>query len=253
MKKYGIIRTIAILICIASLFSLTGCTWFMSPEERQELAEQTAFENYDVTPLLNTLDEFFQVKTGMSKDDVLEVLNKNDDYLNTGKEKTSDLWRTYTYTIDFDSYKADVPYQVEISYSIDSKSNRVTSMGYSISKSKSPNNALLNMEGLLTKDEVVKNIKSHNSGASDETAKKTFCDLYLSKSDDKWRLMLKSKSDENHIGIIDDTFYKPEPTKPKKENTSDGKVGDNNGDGKVDEEDWEQEWKDYINKKMNEN
>ena len=258
MKKHGIIRTIFILICTtALLFPLTGCTWFMSQEERQELYDQRAYEDYmninDVTPLLNTIDEFFQVETGMSKDDVLDVLNKNDDYLNNGKDETSD-GGMIRYTIDFDSYKADVPYHVEISYGF--YSNRVNRMNYSISKSESANNALLNMKGLLSKDEVVKRIKSHIHGASDKSdnpSKRSFYDLYLSKSDDKWRLMMSSGSDDNSISIIDDTFYKPEPTKPKKENTSDGKVGDNNGDGKVDEEDWEQEWKDYINKKMNEN
>lgn len=256
MRKYRIIRTLAILICTALLFSLTGCTWSMSQEERQELYDQRAYEDYDVTPLLNTLDEFFQVKTGMSVDAVLEILNKNESYLNTGKDETTDFnERRMSYTIDFDSYKADVPYQVEIRYKFDSKSNRVNRMVYSISKSESANNALLNIEGLLTKDEAVKNIISHNSGASDKSGETgyDFCDLYLSKSDDKWRLMMKSNPSQNNISIIDDTFYVPEPTKPKKEDSSDGNVGDNNGDGKVDEEDWEQEWKDYINKKMNEN
>ena len=37
----------------------------------------------------------------------------------------------------------------------------------------------------------------------------------------------------------------------KYEDTSDGVVGDNNGDGKIDEEDWEEEWKNYLNEKMN--
>ncbi|MBR6107672.1 MAG: hypothetical protein IKQ39_06650 [Oscillospiraceae bacterium] len=34
--------------------------------------------------------------------------------------------------------------------------------------------------------------------------------------------------------------------------TSDGIIGDNNGNGEVDEDDWEIEWKDYLKKKMNE-
>ena len=39
------------------------------------------------------------------------------------------------------------------------------------------------------------------------------------------------------------------PSKAK-ENKSDGKVGDNNGDGKIDEDDWEEEWKNYLGDKM---
>ena len=37
----------------------------------------------------------------------------------------------------------------------------------------------------------------------------------------------------------------------KYEDTSDGVVGDNNGDGKINEEVWEEEWKNYLNEKMN--
>ncbi|WP_028510078.1 hypothetical protein [Ruminococcus sp. NK3A76] len=33
--------------------------------------------------------------------------------------------------------------------------------------------------------------------------------------------------------------------------SSDGKVADNNGDGKIDEDDWEIEWRDYLDKKFN--
>ena len=35
-----------------------------------------------------------------------------------------------------------------------------------------------------------------------------------------------------------------------KEDTSDGKIGDNDGNGVIDEKDWETEWKDYLSKKL---
>lgn len=53
--------------------------------------------------------------------------------------------------------------------------------------------------------------------------------------------------DDKYVKALD----KSRSNKKSKEDTSDGVVGDNNGDGKIDEKDWEEEWKNYLNKKMN--
>ncbi|MCR5706652.1 MAG: hypothetical protein K6G82_00065 [Ruminococcus sp.] len=42
----------------------------------------------------------------------------------------------------------------------------------------------------------------------------------------------------------------PSSDSAKTPNTRDGYVGDNDGDGDVDEKDWEREWKDYLNERM---
>ena len=42
------------------------------------------------------------------------------------------------------------------------------------------------------------------------------------------------------------------PNKNWDSDTSDGKIGDNDYDGDIDEDDWETEWNDYVNNAMDE-
>ena len=128
---------IIIMICIVALFTMTRCTQLMNEykenmneykEKRQREANQRAFENWDKAPIVSSVDEFLQVETGMTKDEVLEILNKNEHYLDSGESTDGRV----SYTMDVESYEADVLYHVEIFYDFSAYGGRVSRMYYSI-------------------------------------------------------------------------------------------------------------------------
>ncbi len=275
MKKYGFA-----VLCMAALSMgalLCGC---QSSEERAaeaaarlEQAKQAAMESYDYQPILDDYDKLFSLKTGMSKKEITDIMG--------GEPKEA---KDYSDAI---TLKYQYDYNGDISLYIDVMTNKQEDKAYYFCYElceRKENNIIHHLveDEKLFEQFIEKNPQAEKS----EPPSEWFYHVKLRKDTWEAQTFAEDKEDGNSaewsISIKDSALAPPDTIEkypcmgkndtcnnytydpddffcnscdPDNNNIegdqSDGAVGDNNGDGVIDEKDWEKEWEGYLNEKLN--
>ena len=210
--------SVFLLVLVLLVGSLTGCNG--------------ADDNYNPEQLIDCMNDVMDLKLlTMNESELDELLGKYN-----AKEKTKG-----EYEIRFDNQ----PYYFKLYISKSSVYDSVEGYVRVTDGSKLDGKTILN-------DALSELLKQKYQNASENTqlAKELRIDKCYTGTNEisEYRIQI----DYNNIVLRGPTKSTNSSSGRRTEDKSDGHVGDNNGDGKVDNKDWEQEWGAYLDKKYKE-